>query len=145
MRIVHKRKLLISWQSGEKIPSGDSETQKMLVDCILLLCQQRIIRNRLRALKVYPVIRNFDYEQENQEASDVIYEIVNLLVRDECVEEGHEVVDADRSQSNMSKTEEAGTAAANDNSKTTCVPEKDVKCVNAENEEFGSNELDEVD
>ena len=74
-------------QGDDKKAVSDPQLQKLLVECILLLCQQRIIRERLRALKVYPIIRNFDYEHDNQEASDVIYEIVQLLVRDEAPEE----------------------------------------------------------
>ena len=49
-----------------------------------MLCQRRIIREELRKRKVYPIIRNLDYKMEGKdEASGVILEIVNFLMRDD--------------------------------------------------------------
>jgi hypothetical protein len=60
----------------------------MIIECLILLCQRRIIRNDLRRRKVYPIVRNLDYEQENEDVSTQILELVNLLMRDE---EGEEI------------------------------------------------------
>jgi hypothetical protein len=101
-----------------------------------------MIRNRLRAKKVYPVVRNFDYEQENQEASDVIYEIVNLLVRDESVggeaEEGRGAACA--AADTETETSDGGTIVPSDKREEIREPQEA-----AADEDFGSNELDEVD
>ena len=55
----------------------------MLVECIQLLCQRRPIREELRKQKVYPVIRNLAYAQDDESVSTTIIDIVNLLMRDE--------------------------------------------------------------
>jgi Domain of unknown function (DUF383)/Domain of unknown function (DUF384) len=56
------------------------------MDPVLFLsafCQRRGIREELRKKKVYPICRNLDYLQENEAASSLILDIVNLLMRDE--------------------------------------------------------------
>jgi hypothetical protein len=57
----------------------------MLVECLNLLCQRRVIREELRRRKVYPVVRNLaeGVESETEAVSSAIIDLVNLLVRDE--------------------------------------------------------------
>lgn len=55
----------------------------MLLECFLILCHKRVIRERLRLKKVYPVIRNLDYLQDNEEVSALIYEVVSQLIGNE--------------------------------------------------------------
>ena len=62
---------------------SDPDILILLLECLLLLCQRRAIRNELRRRKVYPIIRNLDYVIENERASEIIYELVNFLMRDE--------------------------------------------------------------
>ena len=65
----------------------DVETRRMMLECLLLLCQTRVVREQLRARKVYPVIRNLDYAQEDEGVSAIILELVQFLARDESPEE----------------------------------------------------------
>lgn len=55
----------------------------MLLECLILLCQRRGIREELRKRKIYPICRNLDYMQEDEVASEKILEIVNFMMRDE--------------------------------------------------------------
>jgi hypothetical protein len=55
----------------------------MLLECIILLCQKRGIREELRKRQVYPICRNLDYLQDDESVSNLILEIVNFLMRDE--------------------------------------------------------------
>lgn len=55
----------------------------MLLECIVLLCQRRGIREELRKRKVYPVVRNLDIKTEDEAINTIIYEIVNFLMGDE--------------------------------------------------------------
>jgi Domain of unknown function (DUF383)/Domain of unknown function (DUF384) len=55
----------------------------MLLECIILLCLKRGIREELRKRQVYPMCRNLDYLQDDESVSNLILEIVNLLMRDE--------------------------------------------------------------
>jgi hypothetical protein len=55
----------------------------MLLECIILLGQKRPSREILRKHKVYPIVRNLDLIQENEDVSNLILDIVNLLMRDE--------------------------------------------------------------
>jgi len=61
----------------------DSDILKMLLECLLLLCQSKPSRIELRKRKVYPIIRNLDETIEAEEINAVIYEIVDFLARDE--------------------------------------------------------------
>lgn len=70
-------------QPGDKVPEPQKDILKMLLECILLLCQTRAIREELRKCKAYPIIRNMDEEQEDEDISTVVYEIVDFLMRDE--------------------------------------------------------------
>mmetsp|Transcript_9046 Transcript_9046/g.13594 ORF Transcript_9046/g.13594 Transcript_9046/m.13594 type:complete len:383 (-) Transcript_9046:52-1200(-) len=74
----------ILWMQGEeKIVEPELDIQKMLLECIILLCQKRAMRDILRQKKAYYVVRNLDYAQDDSDISDTIYEIVNLLMGNE--------------------------------------------------------------
>lgn len=76
----------IIWMQASN-PSKQSEPDmnllNMILECILLLCQDCKSRIILRQRKVYFVVRNLDEAIENEEINSTIYEIVNLLMRDE--------------------------------------------------------------
>jgi hypothetical protein len=59
------------------------EIMKLLLECIILLCQKRGLREELRKRKVYPVVKNLDLKIEDETISGAIYEIVNFLMGDE--------------------------------------------------------------
>jgi hypothetical protein len=70
---------------------------KMMLECLLLLCQRRGIREELRKRKVYPVMRNLDLKIENNETiSTAIYEVVNFLISDEDPNIPTDVDDSER-------------------------------------------------
>ena len=74
------------WMSAEnpdKKRDNDDDIIKMILECIILLCQKRAIRDYIRKCKVYPVVRNLDYDQSNEDISSIIFEIVNFIYRDE--------------------------------------------------------------
>lgn len=57
---------------------------QMHVECLLLLCQRRPMREALRRQKVYYVCRNLHYEVLEAEAlSNAIEEVVQMMIRDE--------------------------------------------------------------
>lgn len=55
----------------------------MLLECIVLLCQRRGIREELRKLKVYNVVKNFHLQVEDEKIGEIIYQIVDFLMGDE--------------------------------------------------------------
>lgn len=62
----------------------DIDIVMMLVECVLLCCQRRVLRDELRKLNVYLVIKNLATEVvDHDPICDKIQEIVDLLVRDE--------------------------------------------------------------
>jgi len=61
----------------------DFGIMRMLLECIILLCQRRGLREELRKRKVYPVMRNLDIKIEDEGVSEVLYEVVNFLIGDE--------------------------------------------------------------
>eukprot|EP01032_Pedospumella_encystans_P020656 gene20656-23462_t len=67
----------------ERLPEPDLEIMRMLLECIVLLCQRRGLREELRKRKVYNVVKNLDTKCEDERVSELIYEIVNLLMGDE--------------------------------------------------------------
>jgi hypothetical protein len=79
------------WMQAEdphRRPESNLDVVKMLLECIVLLCQRRVIRQELRAKKVYPVVRNLDLFLEDEGVNDVVVQIVDFVIRDE--EEGAE-------------------------------------------------------
>jgi len=74
------------WMNAEipdKKKDNDDDIIKMLLECIILLCQKRAMRDYIRKCKIYPVVRNLDYDQSNEDISSIIFEIVNFIYRDE--------------------------------------------------------------
>lgn len=75
--------LFLNAEDPEKKWEPEMDILLMLLECIVLLCQRRGIREELRRKKVYPICRNLDYLQENETASELVLDVVNLLMRDE--------------------------------------------------------------
>lgn len=76
----------ILWMKSEdvdKTQEPELDIMKMLLECIILLCQKRGMREELRKRKVYPVVKNLDLKIEDEAVSLAIYEIVNFLMGDE--------------------------------------------------------------
>lgn len=74
----------ILWMQGpDKQPDPEIDIQKMLLECLQLLGQKRAMREEMRKQKVYPICRNLDYLQEDEDISSIIYEIVNLTMGEE--------------------------------------------------------------
>lgn len=70
-------------ESPDTRPEPDLGLAKMLLECLLLLCQRRGLRQELRRRKVYPVIRNLDMYLENDDVNAVVLDLVDHLIRDE--------------------------------------------------------------
>ena len=68
---------------GEPVLSPDEVTLAVLVlECVLLLCQTRIVREQLRKQQVY-----CDVEVNNDSVSNITNEIVQLLMREESYDD----------------------------------------------------------
>lgn len=85
-------------EDTNKRPDADINIVIMLMECVVLLCQTRIIRSILRREKVYYVCRNVDYYLENDRVNDIMHDIVNFLERDEDPSE--DAIENTRSASN---------------------------------------------
>ncbi len=79
-------RLWVAAEDDKKVFEPNITVRKMLLECIVLLCQKKDMRNTLRKMKVYPIVRNLDLEQEDESINEVIVDIVNLLMRDEAGE-----------------------------------------------------------
>lgn len=99
--------LWLQAENPSKQPDNDRDCVKMLLECIVLLCQTRSTRQFLRAQKVYPICRNLDYFLEDDKVTmvpcfkfrypiflishsfvymkvnDIVFEIVNFLERED--------------------------------------------------------------
>ena len=75
--------LWLQAENSKKQSDPAPDIVKMLLECIILLCQRRGVREELRKRKVYPICRNLDYMQEDEGVSTTILEIVNLLMGEE--------------------------------------------------------------
>ena len=75
--------LFLSAEDPLKTWEPEIDILHMLLECLILLCQRRGIREELRKRKIYPICRNLDYMQEDEVASEKILEIVNFMMRDE--------------------------------------------------------------
>lgn len=76
----------ILWMKSEDVDKAlepELDIMKMLLECIILLCQKRGMREELRKRKVYPVMKNLDLKIEDEGVSTAIYEVVNFLMGDE--------------------------------------------------------------
>ncbi len=72
-----------TFQSPTKVLEPEVDIRLMLVECVHLLCQRRIVRDEMRAKKVYPIIRNLSLNQDDDRVNEAVIDIVNLLMRDE--------------------------------------------------------------
>jgi hypothetical protein len=68
----------------EKVIEPDRDVRATLLETLLLFCATRSARETLRKLKTYPIVREVDLLETDQELSEVIYKIVNFLQRDEA-------------------------------------------------------------
>lgn len=75
--------LWLAAENPDKKLEPDLEVMKLLLDCLVLLCQKRYLRKELRKRKVYPIMRNLDLAVEDEAVSAVLYEVVNFLIGDE--------------------------------------------------------------
>ena len=67
----------------DKTRETDAMFRLYLVETLVLLCKNRACRDILRAKKVYPIVRELDLWEKNEEVKEVIYKLVNLLWADE--------------------------------------------------------------
>ncbi len=77
---------LVLWMqsdNSDKKFEPELDIMGMLLDCVILLCQKRGLREELRKRKAYYVVRNLDLKIEDETISEKIYEIVNFLMGDE--------------------------------------------------------------
>jgi hypothetical protein len=76
-------RLWLAAEDKNKKYEPDVGVRKMLLECLVLLCQSKPNRNVLRNARVYPIVRDLDLEQDDDGISEVILDIVNFLMRDE--------------------------------------------------------------
>lgn len=67
----------------EKEREPDKAVRALLLETLLLFCSSRSGREELRKRKAYPVVREVDVVEDDEENSEIIYKIVNFLQRDE--------------------------------------------------------------
>eukprot|EP01038_Epipyxis_sp_PR26KG_P012269 gene12269-16452_t len=85
-KLVLKQNQIISIvNEGIELPDYKNEIENihMIMECLVLLCQRRNIREELRKQNVYPIVRNCDYYLENDEINNTAHEIVNFLMGEE--------------------------------------------------------------
>jgi hypothetical protein len=99
-------------------PNPDIEVIKMLLDCIMLLCQKRWTREFLRRKKVYPICRNIDYHLVDDKVNDIVFEIVNFLERDEDLSESPDAPTSEPAPSVASVSSESSEQAISSASST---------------------------
>lgn len=73
--------------ASEHYIEKDKETKSNLLESILLLCSSKKTRDILRNASVYPIIREYDKLQTDEEINQLILNIVNMLIRDEAEDE----------------------------------------------------------
>ena len=62
----------------------DLEVVKMVLECLVLLCQRRVMREELRKMHVYFVVKNLATEVlDHDPLTDLIQQIVDLLMGEE--------------------------------------------------------------
>ena len=76
-------RLWVAADDNKKCYEPDVTVRKMLCESIVLMCQKKETRKTLRKMKVYPIVRNLDLEQDDEGVSEVILEIVQMMMRDE--------------------------------------------------------------
>lgn len=68
----------------EKVVEPDRDVRATLLETLLLFCATRSARETLRKMKAYPIVREVDVLETDQELSEVMYKIVNFLQREEA-------------------------------------------------------------
>merc|ERR1712151_1042515 len=76
---ITAKALLLKDHSIEK----DRETILSLLDSLVLLASTKETRDFMRSNSLYPILREFDKKQEEEEIKEAVLKIVDLLVRDE--------------------------------------------------------------
>lgn len=99
---------------------GKAETRRSVVDTLLMLANTRQGRILLRKRKCYPVIKAYHAEEENDETSEVVFRLVDLLLGEEdykdMTEEEQEAEKRKIAEALSSKTEEFAQVEKDDNS-----------------------------
>eukprot|EP01121_Diplochlamys_sp_Union-15-3_P022529 TRINITY_DN9620_c0_g1_i3.p1 TRINITY_DN9620_c0_g1~~TRINITY_DN9620_c0_g1_i3.p1 ORF type:complete len:351 (-),score=58.70 TRINITY_DN9620_c0_g1_i3:46-1098(-) len=67
----------------DKKKEQDIECKKLLIDCITLLTATPKGRAFMKAKKVYPILREYDLREEDDEIHEKIYHLVHVLVLEE--------------------------------------------------------------
>jgi len=60
-----------------------SEIRRAVVNSFIMLCSVRSAREILREKKVYSVIKEYHHEETNEETSELVFKLVDLLLGDE--------------------------------------------------------------
>lgn len=98
--------------SSEKIRDPDLETRRMVVDCLILLTGTKTGRNFLKDNKVFPIVREFDKHEEDEELSMTIYKLVHVLLLDDPEDEPSEEAPTIAPAPASAQTTESGIARA---------------------------------
>jgi len=61
----------------------DRETILSLIESLVLLCSSKETRQYLRDSSLYPIVREFDLRQKDEDIKEEILKVVNFLIRDE--------------------------------------------------------------
>jgi len=67
----------------EKERESDPEVRRLIIDVLLLVAQHRSCREILRVKKTYAVIKAYHPTEDNEETSDLIFDLVDLLLGEE--------------------------------------------------------------
>eukprot|EP01102_Stenamoeba_stenopodia_P001763 TRINITY_DN11602_c0_g1_i1.p1 TRINITY_DN11602_c0_g1~~TRINITY_DN11602_c0_g1_i1.p1 ORF type:complete len:382 (-),score=105.48 TRINITY_DN11602_c0_g1_i1:38-1135(-) len=65
----------------------DEACRKILIESLFLLSSVKSIRSQMRALNIYPVLRELHKEEKSEAVANAITDVVELLIRDEETEE----------------------------------------------------------
>ena len=78
-------KLWMAAKNPNKKAEENDDCIQMLLECLLMLCTRRLIREELRKRKVYFIVRNYNYSlpQVNEKFDTLILDIVNFLQRED--------------------------------------------------------------
>mmetsp|Transcript_16674 Transcript_16674/g.21633 ORF Transcript_16674/g.21633 Transcript_16674/m.21633 type:complete len:409 (+) Transcript_16674:3-1229(+) len=100
------------WQEGvEKSRDPDRENCKLVLEILLLLCTNRQSREQMRKMGVFPVVKHLDNsvnkqadQYDDDEIGDLVYQIVNFLMRDEEPDELAEITQGNYQESTSETT-----------------------------------------
>ena len=76
-------------------PETNIEIATKIFECVLILCQTRNIRNELKKMKIYNILRNYDIEMEMDDVNTIMADIVNFLQRDESNDSDNDCTSVD--------------------------------------------------